>query len=99
QAGIDDGIATRLEPFGEQSDVRRSTDAVGTFDDDQSTWQVVAFDARLAIAIEAQGGHWAASRRRSERWWPSSPTTCSGSPTPIAGARIAPSRCGRTNSR
>jgi len=45
-ARIKHGVPTRLEPCAEQRDVRRTSHAVGAFDDDQLAAVLFVLDAR-----------------------------------------------------
>jgi len=45
-------VATRLKPSTEKCDVRRPTDAIGTFDDDKLTAVLFTFDPGKRSAIK-----------------------------------------------
>jgi len=53
-------MATRLKPRTEECDVRGSTDAIGTFDDNKLTAVLFPFDSwkRRAIKVVVLNGTW-----------------------------------------
>jgi len=55
-------MATRLKPRSKKCDVRGSTDAIGTFDDDKLTAVLFTFDSRKRSAIKmvVLNGTWTA---------------------------------------